>query len=229
MEAEMALPIAIGALMIVSILELSFITAMVGWLHDTASGTFVVRFNGSIFDLAGEPKNLLVDQGHTSNGAAGTALVLVGLGGIVVLWLRNRPNFRHSRLSVVVYYIWLVINVMSLLLVLGALAYVFAVTNAHRGQNIDAALASRLKGQKYPIDTWTPQNWFSAMLKLDLADDSVRNDISKHLRLMRGWQYNLIPFFLVHLAETGLALFDALQMRRAGAYASVSLKADARS
>ncbi|KAF7560179.1 hypothetical protein G7046_g3967 [Stylonectria norvegica] len=213
MVAKIALPIALGVLMIDALLELSFVTAMVAWVAKASSVT--VRYNGSTFELAPEPKNLLVNQGHTSNGAAGTALVLVGFGGIVCLWLRNRPNFRQSRLSVAMYYNWLVINVLSLLLVLSALAYVFAVTNAHKGQTINVAEASGLKaGQKYPIDSWTPQNWFGAVLKLDIADDSDRNDISKHLRLMRGWQYNLIPFFLVHIVETGLALLDALQLRR---------------
>lgn len=227
MAARVALPIALGALMTVSILELSFIVGMVGWLLDTASGTFVIRYNGSTFDLSGEPKDIMVNQGHTSNGAAGTAFVLVGLGGILALWLRSRDNFHKSRFSVVFYHSWLVVNVLALLLTFASLVYVFVVTNAHKGQTIDVALASTLDGRKYPTDTWTPQNWFSALLKLDIADADVRKDISDHLRLMRGWQYNLIPFFLVQLVETALAVWDAFMVRKAERSTYTDIKKDA--
>ncbi|KAJ3503659.1 hypothetical protein NM208_g16471 [Fusarium decemcellulare] len=186
---------------------------MVGWLHHTATGSFAFQYRGSRNDLKGEPMNFITDQGHTSNGAAGTAFVLIGLGGIITLFLRSRPN--PSKFSILLHYVWLVTNVLSLLLVLSALIYTFVVTNDHNGQRIDPSVAAGLDdGEKYPNQSWTPQNWYSAVLKLDLSDSDVRSDINSHLRIMRGWQYNLIPFFIVHLVETTLALLDGMQRRK---------------
>ncbi|KAH8907642.1 hypothetical protein BR93DRAFT_926665 [Coniochaeta sp. PMI_546] len=218
MSISIALKAAIGVLMVDSIIELAFISSMVAWLHRTASGSFpVIAQNGSTFDLRGEPLHLLVDQGHTSNGAAGTAFVLIGIGGIISLWLRNRAGkFGHG-----LYYFWVVCNILALMLTIGALGYVFSITNKHRGQVIDLGLAERLKGTKYPLNEWTPQNWFSAFLDLDIADDSVRSDITSHYRVMRGWQYNLIPLFLVQLVETILAVMDCLRWRKEVQYAGV--------
>lgn len=210
------LAIALGALMIDAILELSFITSMVAWLHQTASGTFTVNYNDSTFELYGMPKHFLVDQGHTSNGAAGTAIVLIGFGGIVTLFFRNRPHILGQKFTSFIYYLWLTILVLGLMLTIGALGYVFAVTNAHRGQSIDVKVASTTGNHKYPLDTWTPQNWFPAMLDLDLANQSQRNDIAAHLRIMRGWQYNLIPMFLLQLTTTVLAFLEFFERRRTG-------------
>lgn len=220
-----ALAIALGVLMVDGVLELAFITSMVAWLHNTASGTFAVNFNGSTFDLYGAPKHFLVDQGHSSNGAAGTAIILVGFGGILTLWLRSRPNILGQKLTSFFYGAWLVLIVLGLMLTLASLAYVFSVTNAHKGQTIDLDIASKTGNHKYAVDTWTPQNWFTAMLKLDLANDSQRNDIATHLRIMRGWQYNLIPLFLIQLTTTVLAGLEFLERRKArpsvGDYGSV--------
>ena len=205
--------VALGLLMVVAIIELSFISAMVGWLHSTASGTFTFRYRNRGINMKGEPANFIVDQGHTSNGAAGTAFIIVGLGGIIALSLRNRHNpGKYSRLF---YKTWLVFNVLSLLLVLTALIYTFVVTNQHDDQDIIPGFAAQLEyGQKYPLESWTPQNWFSAVLDLQLTGGDTRSDIEKHLRIMRGWQYNLIPFFIIHLFETALALWDGMQRRK---------------
>jgi len=152
-----ALKVALGLLMVDAILELAFISSMVAWLHRTASGTFAINTGSSTFDLRGEPLNLMTDQGHTSNGAAGTAFVLIGCGGILALFLRSRSGFHSSAFSKFIYYAWVALNIPALLLTLGALAYVFAVTRAHAGQTIDVNAAVALNGVKYPFDTWTPQ------------------------------------------------------------------------
>ncbi|KAH6603542.1 hypothetical protein Trco_008317 [Trichoderma cornu-damae] len=213
MAVSLALAIALGALMVDAVVELAFIVSMVAWLHNTASGTFAVNYNGSTFDLYGEPKHLLVDQGHSSNGAAGTAIVLIGFGGILTLWLRSRPNIIGQRFTSLLYGTWLVVLVLGLMLTLGSLAYVFSVTNAHKGQTIDLDVASTTGNHKYAVDTWTPQSWFTAVLELDLADASQRNDIATHLRIMRGWQYNLIPLFLIQLTTTILAGLEFRERR----------------
>lgn len=225
MNSRIALYASLALLMVVAIIELSFISATVGWLHSTASGTFKFAFDGSTYNLKGVPKNFIVDQGHTSNGAAGTAFILIGIGGFLILWLSSRPN--PHKITIAFYHAWLVTNVLSLLLVLSALIYTFVVTNDHKGQTIDPSIAASLKGQKYYIDSWTPQNWFSALLKLDLVDSSERSDIKSHLRIMRGWQYNLIPFFIIHLLETSVALWDASKRRKMSAVSNMQHKVDA--
>ncbi|KAB5546941.1 hypothetical protein GE09DRAFT_1190823 [Coniochaeta sp. 2T2.1] len=221
-STSIALKVAIGVLMVDAILELAFISSMVAWLHSTASGSWRVYYSTMpdpvTFNFRGEPQHLLVDQGHTSNGAAGTAFVLIGVGGIISLWLRNRAGkFGHA-----LYYAWLVFNVLALMLTIGALGYVFSVTNKHRHQSIDLNVARRLGNQKYPIQEWTPQNWFSAYLRLEIVDPAVRKDIANHYRVMKGWQYNLIPLFLVQLAETVLAIWDGLRWRKEVRYAGVA-------
>ncbi|EFY93770.1 hypothetical protein J3459_006590 [Metarhizium acridum] len=206
--------VALGAVMADSIIELAFVTNMVSWLHSTASGTFSIESNGTTFDLIGVPRNLLVDQGHSSNGAAGTAFVIVGLGGVLALWLQSRPIHWGNKLNNLIYRTWLVFTVLGTVFTLATLAYVFAVTNSHEGQVIDVGLASALVDTRYPRDTWTPQGWFEAVLRLDLASASARKDVVQHLRIMHGWQYNLIPMFLLQLILTVLAVLDAHDARR---------------
>jgi hypothetical protein len=89
--------IAILILMVVSIIELSFVSAMVGFLHGRANGFFLLNVPGNdspsgpnTLELWAKPKNLLEDQGHTSNGAAGTGFVAVGFGGLLMIWWERR-------------------------------------------------------------------------------------------------------------------------------------------
>ncbi|KAI1387212.1 uncharacterized protein F4822DRAFT_276577 [Hypoxylon trugodes] len=215
MSLSLALKAAIGILMVDSIIELSFVSSMVAWLHLTASKGFSFNSDGSSHRLAGKPLHMMVDQGHTTNGAAGTAFVLIGLGGIVALTLRHwsRDAQGGSRgFGRFIYQLWVALNIPALLLTIGALAYVFAVTNKHRGQTIDVPLAVSLNGSPYPLEDWTPQNWFSAVLQLDLT--SARDDIHSHLSVMRGWQYNLIPMFIIQLGVTILVVLEFLDWRR---------------
>lgn len=210
----LALTGAIGLLMIDSIIELSFITSMVSWLHRRAGRDFSVQYDGTTFPLHGKPLHLLVDQGHTSNGAAGTAFVLIGLGGLLALYIR-RFKFGNP-----VYYFWLVMTILSTLLTLTALIYTFVLTENHEGQTIDASVAAGLDNKPYPNmvpyprDEWTPENWFVAVLKLPLANQGDVSDIESHLRVMRGWRWNLIPMLLLGLAVCILALVEGFVRRR---------------
>lgn len=213
------LKVSMGLLMVVSIIELSLISATVGFLSQRAKGTFDVVSGDSTFPISGEPASLIVDQGHTSNGASGTAFIIIGCCGFLALWLRSRQGY-HAKSSAGLlsrgwYRLWLGLNVPALLLTLGALAFTFAVANAHDGQRIDLSVAEALDGKAYSPETWTPQNWFDALLKLDLASHTDRNDIQRVCRIARGWQYNLIPFFIVQLAQTVLALLEASRKRKA--------------
>lgn len=219
-------PTALAVLMIDAIIELSFISSMVSWLHRTAGGDFEVIATGTadimLFPLHGKPKNLLVDQGHTSNGAAGTAFVLVGIGGIILLTVRHRASKQGmlTELTKKFYYAWLVSTLLSALLTLAALIYTFIVTNAHEGQTVDMATAIPLDNRPYPNyvaypdDDWTPENWFAAVLELPLRDPSQRKDISRHLTIMRAWKWNLIPLFILGLWLCAVAFGEAWIERR---------------
>lgn len=219
----MLLYASIALLMLSSGLELALISSMVYWLHYTAGGSFPVRYNdGTIFSLHGKPEGLLVDQGHTSNGAAGTAFVAVGLGGLLALYLHGR-TLRTGKMrgfSVFMHHFFLVFTVLSVLLTLSALIYTFLITSQHSGQTIDVQLASGLHNEPYPnyvaypLQQWTPENWFTAVLELDLASDSDRSDIKTHLDLMKAWRWNLIPMFIFGFAVMVFAVVDALQKRR---------------
>ncbi|KAI1402757.1 hypothetical protein F4819DRAFT_453285 [Hypoxylon fuscum] len=212
---SLALKVALGLLMVDSIIELSFVSSMVAWLHLRTGQGFLFNYDGSTYLLSGKPLNLMVDQGHTSNAASGTAFIVMGLGGILALffryWSRNKSG-GLARFARFFYYLWVSFAVPAFLLTTGALAYVFAVTNAHEGQTINTPLAAGLNGSTYPSDTWTPQNWFSAVLKLDLVD--ARDEIRSHYLVMRGWQYNLIPMFIVQLGFTVLVLLELFSWRR---------------
>jgi hypothetical protein len=66
---------------------------MVSFLHGSGGGPFEVAYPaGSTFLLAGKPANLVTNQGHTANAAGGTALILVGAGGLVALLLEKRSR-----------------------------------------------------------------------------------------------------------------------------------------
>lgn len=223
MFSSNAVLIAIVFLLIDSALELALISNMVRWLHVTGGGQFDVRGpDGETFSLHGKPQNLLVDQGHTSNAAAGTALIIVSLGGLLILTLRRNQLRRHGNTKGFVsffYIFWLTFTVLSVLLTLTALIYVNVLTYEHDGQGINVALASTLNNRPYPDYVayprleWTPLNWYLAVLDLRLVSQSVRNDIQLQITLMRGWQWNLIPMIVLGLIVMGLALMDYFAQR----------------
>lgn len=219
---------AIAVLMVDSIIELSFVSSMVAWLHTRAGRAFEVYASSGDqqeFSLHGKPLNLLLNQGHTSNGAAGTAFVLIGLGGILALTLRNYAARRTTgglrKFGLGWYHFWLVMTVPALLLTLAALIYTFVITHDHAGQTIDVSVASQLNNEPYPnqkaypLDEWTPENWFTAVLKLNLVSSSDRSDIRGHLDVMRGWRWNLVPMFIIQFGTTLIAFWDAISARRA--------------
>lgn len=217
---SLALYVSIAVLMVDAIIEMSFLSSMVSWLHVRAGGSFDVNYNGSTFALHGKPAGLETNQGHASNGAAGTAFVAIGMGGILALWLRSRPNFHRSGFSKFLYHFWLGLTIPAALLTLAALAYVFIVNHQTSGQTIDINLASGLNNQPYPNfvaypkGTWTPPTWFTAVLQLPLANSNDISVIKLHLAIMWGWQWNLIPLFIIQLAVTILAVLEALHRRK---------------
>jgi hypothetical protein len=158
-------PLALAALMIDAIIELSFISSMVAWLHHTAGGDFEVIApetpDKMSFLLHGKPKGLLADQGHTSNGAAGTAFVLVGIGGILATILRHHAlnGSRGPGWSTRLYHAWIASTIVSAVLTLAALLYTFILTNAHKGQTIDIDLAILLDNRSFPNQVPYPEQF----------------------------------------------------------------------
>ncbi|CAK1360775.1 unnamed protein product [Cercospora beticola] len=219
----LALKISLGLLMLDSLIETAFVSSMVRWLHTRAGRDFLFTSSNSTHPLHGKPLNLLVDQGHTSNGAAGTAFVLISLGGILSLKLRHHAtshphNTRSSTstFSKIIHTTWLIFTFLSMLLSLGALIYTFTLTSSHTDQHIDTTLAASLNNQPYPNqvpypkDSWTPENWFKAVLEIPLVSKSDRDTINFHLRIMQAWRWNLIPMFILGLAVFVCATIDAV-------------------
>ncbi|KAK5110517.1 hypothetical protein LTR62_005709 [Meristemomyces frigidus] len=221
MALRIAFPLSLILLMLTAALEMALLSSMVYWLHYTAGGQFDTVYNNTVFSLHGKPVGLLVNQGHTSNGAAGTAFVAVGLGSVLAFWLRGRARQgRQAGLAVGFYYTWLTLVVLSALLAISALVYTFVLTSHHANQNINLGLASTLNNQPYPLEvaypllTWTPENWFTAVLELPLLSTQDRRSIHSHLLVMKAWRWNLIPLVVFGVVFAGLAIADAVKWRR---------------
>jgi hypothetical protein len=228
--------VALGLLMIDGVIEVGLVGSMVGFLHDRAGKFFTIDAPNGSFDLHGKPKGLLVDQGHTSNGAGGTALILVGVLGLLVIWYDKRRARRvssafpstsqaeddlivlpqtHATNHSGIFIFWVVMSVLSAMLTLGALIYTFVLTAQTDNQHINLTVAAaNPEPLMYPLQNWTPENWFIAVLELPLAHASDRRDIRNNLHLMRGWRWNLIPLFILGVAAAALALLELLGGRR---------------
>jgi hypothetical protein len=113
-------------------------------------------------------------------------------------------------ITITLYKAWTGFTIVSFLLTLSALIYTFVVINKSHSQQISVSglrVSSNPSVEtKYQLDSWTPQTWYSAVLKLELVNESDRKNISSHLKTMRGWEYNLIVLFLLHLAVCGMAV-----------------------
>ena len=86
-----SLSVLVTVLMIDAAIEVGFVSCMVVFLHGRSRGTFSVNYPpGQSFELQGQPSQLLQNEAHTSNGAAATAIVLIGFGGLPAIWLQKR-------------------------------------------------------------------------------------------------------------------------------------------
>ena len=231
-----SLLVLVPILMVDAILEMSLVSAMVGFLHGRSRKPWdIISPDGSTFEMKGHPHVLLENQGHTSNGAGGTAFILIGFGGLLAIWLQKRqirtagPSEMKSVCNAnmlqtgstkpsAIFTLWVVLSILSVLLTLGALIYTFILTSDYAGQTIDQALlAANPYPHKYPADKWTPENWFSAMLhQLQFVHDSDKSTLRTQVDIQRGWRYNLIPLFIIGLATACAAVYEWLSLRRQG-------------
>jgi len=216
-------------LMVDAIIELSLISSMVAWLHRFAGGDLEIT-NSSIsnltqptFLLHGKPRDLIVNHGHLANAAAGTSFTGIGLGGVLVLWLRERAGQKGSHYggcSQSLYCLWTICSVLSCILTLSGMIFTLSVIYQHDGQTIDEVLASSLHDLPYPhqnaytLQKWTPENWFSAVLQLHLSMNDDRINIATHLRIMKAWKWNLVPLFILGLCLAVVAIIDAVRQRK---------------
>jgi len=192
-------------LLAVSITEVGLVSSMVGFLHiqKTKVRSYLIDWPNNAVQLAALPENLLVDQGHTTNGAAGYGFVL-GLFGLFVAWKVSKTNGRSKLLLVQTIGVFL-----NVLLSLAALIYTFVVTHQTSGQTIDPSVAQA--GTKYPEHDWTPENWYKALRKLPVDDKSLISTFNSHISTMEAWKWMLIPLFLVNLLAFGVAGFSLLK------------------
>lgn len=224
--------VVVGALFADAAIEMAFVTSMVAYLHQAAHGPFrVADSSGSSFLLSGNPAKLIVNQGHTTNGAAGTGVVLVGIGGFLTLALESRSRKRVSRQcpfllpandissqglwqygeSSPVFLLWALVVILSWLLTLVALIYTFTVTAATSHQSINLTTASvNSYPAVYPENQWTPETWFKTVLALPLASSSDSNQIRQHLHIMQGWRWNLIPMLILGFILVVLVILELL-------------------
>jgi len=216
----MAIPLlplaaALLFLMIDSAIELALVSSMVGYLHRSGANQypFIDTGTGNVALINAKPKHLLLNEGHTSNGAAGTALVLISFGGFLVLFLQHRrarnnsDPHRPSRLFLA----YAVCTILSFLLTVAALGYTFSVTHSTSGQSINPIVAAQHQSHAYPDDQWTPENWTKALLALPLTDPKDVSYLHHWLGVMKGWKWNLIPLFFASLLVMVLSVHAAFK------------------
>lgn len=89
--AFLILLIPLVLLMIDSLLEVGLVGSMVGYLHHNhADVPYTIQGQSDTFELFPKPKHIIVNQGHVSNAAGGTAFVVVGVFGCIVLSRQRR-------------------------------------------------------------------------------------------------------------------------------------------
>ena len=94
--ARLALFVTLPILTVDALIEVGFVSSTVGFLHNRAGRTFTIDWPNQSFVLNGKPTGILVNQGHISIGAAGTALVLVGVLGVVAMYWERRAVHQVS-------------------------------------------------------------------------------------------------------------------------------------
>ncbi|RQM08455.1 hypothetical protein DH86_00000468 [Scytalidium sp. 3C] len=189
---------------------------MVGYLHRSGANRYPFTLDdGSSALINAKPAHLLKNEGHTSNGAAGTALVLICFGGFLTLWIRRLESRKHATPKTSgLFLVYTVFTILSTCLTLSALAYTFAVTNQTKGQTIDKNVAAQFQGRGYPLDQWTPGTWTQALLDLPITSSRDANYLRHWLRVMEGWKWNLIPMFLINILVSVLCVKAYLEGRR---------------
>ncbi|KAI8938495.1 hypothetical protein NX059_004385 [Plenodomus lindquistii] len=202
---------AINALLsALSIANLALISSMVAWLLDQKHNVqiFQVGWSGRSIPLNVEPKNLWVDHGHESNGAAGYGFFL-GIFGMITAWRMRKASRPLKSLTILA-----VFQLVAVLFTLSALIFVFIVTYQTTGQRIREPVASNNVGVDYFEFKWTPETWMKAVLDLPLTNGDKRKEIDSKVTNMVAWRWMLVPIFVVDCVAFGVTLMAWLKQRR---------------
>jgi len=97
---SLLLRITLILLMIDSAIEVAFISNTVSYLHQSRGNQYPFDSgNGTSAIINAKPALLLLNEGHISNGAAGTSLVGICFGGFLVLWMQRRREQKVALIS----------------------------------------------------------------------------------------------------------------------------------
>lgn len=212
------IPLCLSCLLlaIVSITEVGLVSSMVGFLYDQrhhVSG-YQINWPDNTVLLRTMPEHLWVDQGHTTNGAAGYGFV-IGIFGLVVAWMQQRRDRKGSSWLFLALTIGLLL---STILTLAALIFTFVVTNQTDDQPILESLVR--PGVKYSDGKWTPENWYKSLLDLPLDASVDTSSIRYHMHLMEAWRWMLVPLFIIDNLTFAVAVWAVMSQRR---YSRVSV------
>lgn len=226
-SVRISLYVSMALLMVSAILEMAFASATVQWLISITAEQrqYPISFyhNDDIISyLPAVPMRLDTIPGHVSNAIGGTNLVLVGFLGIIALVLRSRKTFQTSRLSKTWYHIWILLLTISALFTSVGLIYVYTSITAYTDPSIDGSglISSDDQYRPYPYDNWTLLSWFSAVANSRFRNASDENDVVRHLQLIKGWIFNIIPLFLLCWTVLGLRIADGMLTRRQAHHAA---------
>ncbi|RDW77519.1 hypothetical protein BP6252_05572 [Coleophoma cylindrospora] len=197
MKYFVPLVVSLALLLVDSAIQLALISAMVGYLHRSGANQYLFAYNDTSVFVNAKPKGLLLNEGHTSNGAAGSALVLVCFGGFFMIWWLRRRAARNVRKPSYLFVAYTVVSILALVLTLVALSWTFALTNQTSGQHINTLIAAQSQHNAYPADEWTPGTWTDALLDLPLIYKKDRAYLKHWRHVIEGWKWNAIPLFLV--------------------------------
>ncbi|KAH8697855.1 hypothetical protein BGW36DRAFT_450608 [Talaromyces proteolyticus] len=196
MSTKRSLLIPYALLLIFSTIQLSLVSQMVTFLH--IQKTQVMTYQALNSDSPGFkihvlPEKLSLNQGHTTNGAAGYGLVLSITFLVITFFLQgNRKN--QPILLIMTLLLGLLV-----LFVLSAFIYVFAVTYMTSENRINTRIAESINGAAYPIDSWTPETWYRALLLLPLTGV----DLTGAYQEMVAWRWWTLPYLAVSTLAFG--------------------------
>ncbi|QKX61668.1 uncharacterized protein TRUGW13939_08820, partial [Talaromyces rugulosus] len=195
MKRSLLLPYFV--LLIFATIQLALVSRMVAFLHIQKTQVKTYQALGSDSPLGFKihvlPEKLSLNQGHTTNGAAGYGLVLS------IALLAFTFSFRDDRDHTKKLLTMTILLALLSFFILSAFIYVFAVTYLTSNNRINTIYAQSIDGAPYPIDSWTPETWYKALLLLPLTNV----DLTGAYQEMAVWRWWIIPYLIVSMLAFG--------------------------
>jgi len=202
------------------VVELGLVSSIVSYIHLQGPQVWQISPSSSSsansFPLDRIPAHLHLNAGHVSNAAAGLGFFL-GLLGIYIAFRERRYATHKASFGtpLFIFFTFATFAVLEFLLAMAALIYSFVYDNMTKGNTISLARASQEVGQHYAEDNWAPGTWFSAVLALPLESQSDRDEITKHIHVMKASKWMLVPIFIFAFFVMVAGVFGLMQNRRA--------------